>query len=75
METGGHPIVELFYPSAETGEAPVPWAERNGVQRSRRIPRLRCALVPGEPIDALLGKMMSALVLGESTFLEPVNDA
>jgi hypothetical protein len=39
-EAGSAPLVELFYPSAETGERPVPWAERNGVPRSRRIPHL-----------------------------------
>jgi hypothetical protein len=35
------PIVELFYPSTETGERSEFWAERNGVARSRRIPRLK----------------------------------
>jgi len=40
-EPGNPPIVELFYPSSETGEAPLRWAETDGVQRSRRIPHLR----------------------------------
>jgi hypothetical protein len=43
FEQGAAPIVELFYPSSETGERPLPWAERNRVQRSRRIPTLRIA--------------------------------
>lgn len=42
-EPGLRPIVELFYPSSETGERPIPWAERKGVQRTRRIPRLQVA--------------------------------
>lgn len=40
IEPGSPPIVELFYPSSETGEPPLWWAERHGVPRSRRIPRL-----------------------------------
>jgi len=42
-EIGSLPIVELFYPSSETGERPTPWAERNGVSYTRRIPRLKVA--------------------------------
>ena len=39
-EPGASPLVELFYPSSETGERPTPWAEQGGVQRARRFPRL-----------------------------------
>lgn len=39
-EPGGRPLVELFFPSSDTGEPPVPWAARGGVPRSRRIPSL-----------------------------------
>jgi hypothetical protein len=35
------PIVEFFYPSSETGERPTPWAEMDGVQRTRRFPSYR----------------------------------
>lgn len=35
------PLVELFYPAAETGEREVPWAARDGVARTRRIPSLK----------------------------------
>jgi len=35
------PIVEFFYPSSETGERPTPWAEMDGVQRTRRFPNYR----------------------------------
>ena len=42
-EIGSSPITEIFYPSAETGAAPVPWASRDGVQRSRRFPKVRPA--------------------------------
>jgi hypothetical protein len=42
-EDGASPLVELFYPSSETGERPTPWAEKDGVQRSRRFPRLEVA--------------------------------
>jgi len=40
-EPGAAPIVEFFYPSAETGEPPTPWAEKDGVQRTRRFPSYR----------------------------------
>ena len=40
-EPGGAPIVEFFYPSADTGEPPTPWAEKDGVQRTRRFPKYR----------------------------------
>ena len=40
FEFGSSPLVEIFYPSAETREPPIPWASRNGVRRTRRIPRL-----------------------------------
>jgi hypothetical protein len=40
-EPGPGPIVELFYPACDTGEAPTPWAERDGVPYARRIPRLQ----------------------------------
>ena len=40
-EPGAAPIVEFFYPSAETGERPTPWAEQDGVQRTRRFPKYR----------------------------------
>jgi len=42
-EPGASPLVELFYPSSETGDRPTPWAEEDGVQRSRRFPRLQVA--------------------------------
>lgn len=38
-EPGTAPIVELFLPSAESGDPPLPWAERDGVAYSRRFPR------------------------------------
>jgi hypothetical protein len=43
VEPGLLPIVEPFYPTLETGESAVPWAERNGVPRARRIPNLNIA--------------------------------
>ncbi len=39
-EMGSMPIIELFYPCSEISEASVPWAEKNGVARARRIPQL-----------------------------------
>jgi hypothetical protein len=42
-EPGLAPIVELFYPSSETGERPTYWAEEKGVERTRRFPRYRIA--------------------------------
>lgn len=41
FEYGSLPIVELFYPSSETGEPPTPWAEKNGIKYTRRIPNLK----------------------------------
>jgi hypothetical protein len=40
-EPGLTPIVELFYPPQTPEDRVAPWAERNGVARARRIPRLR----------------------------------
>lgn len=40
-EPGAAPIVEFLYPSSETGERPTPWAEKDGVQRTRRFPNYR----------------------------------
>jgi hypothetical protein len=41
LEPGGSPVIELFYPSSDTGDAPAPWASRGDTPYSRRIPRLR----------------------------------
>jgi hypothetical protein len=43
-EYGMTPLIEIFYPSVETGDRPVPWAEKNNVQRSRRFPKYRLAI-------------------------------
>ena len=40
-EPGAAPTVEFFYPSSETGESPTPWAEMDGVPRTRRFPKYR----------------------------------
>jgi hypothetical protein len=48
VEPGSPPLVELFYPAAETGERPVPWAARQGVARCLRIPTLEVATVYDE---------------------------
>ena len=40
-EFGSSPLIEIFYPSKETGAVPIPWATRDGVQRSRRFPKLK----------------------------------
>jgi hypothetical protein len=50
-EPGVAPIVELFYRPADAGEKIVPWAERNGIQRTRRIPRLEVS-EPFSPTSA-----------------------
>ncbi|MCP4142972.1 MAG: hypothetical protein GY755_22235 [Chloroflexi bacterium] len=41
MEAGSKPLIELFLLCEGTGEAPVPWAERNGKKRYRRFPKIR----------------------------------
>lgn len=43
-EFGNSPLIEIFYPTAETGAAPIPWAVKDGVQRSRRFPKLQLTL-------------------------------
>jgi hypothetical protein len=40
-EYGSSPLIEIFYPSIETGDRPVPWASKNNVQRSRRFSKTR----------------------------------
>lgn len=69
MECGAHPIIELFYPSAETGESPVAWAQRNGVERSRRIPRLRGLSWDRPPIEVQLERALASLEVVEIDFL------
>jgi len=73
-EHGTSPIVELYYPSSETGERPIPWTERNGVERSRRIPRLAVAerVTESDPTSfaRYLDASVSALETVESVFLE-----
>lgn len=40
-EFGSSPLIELFYPAIETGEPSTPWAEKNGVRRTRRFPDIK----------------------------------
>jgi hypothetical protein len=40
FEIGQAPIIEVFIPSEISGEKAVPWAAKNGIQRSRRFPKL-----------------------------------
>ena len=40
-EIGNSPMIEIIHPSMETGATPVPWVSKDGVQRSRRFPKLR----------------------------------
>ncbi len=71
-ELGSLPIVELFYPSIETGESPTPWAERNGVPYTRRIPRLNVVGKYGENKEDLrryLEKCVAELISKEKSFL------
>jgi hypothetical protein len=73
------PLVELFYPSAETGEREVPWAERNGIARTRRIPRLNVEVpfIEGEHsnLDRYLESSAHALERQERKWLEALSDA
>lgn len=43
-EFDGSPRIEILYPSVETRDRPVPWAEKNNVQRSRRFPKYKIAI-------------------------------
>ena len=72
MESGGRPIVELFYPSLETGEAPVAWARRNGMDRARRILRLHAADGHQPSVEAQLESAFCALEDEEIGFLRSV---
>lgn len=73
-EDGTEPIVELFYPSCETGDKPVPWAARGDVPYSRRIPRLKVdASSDGGSVSGLqryLAASLLALESVERSFLE-----
>ncbi len=73
-EGGTEPIVELFYPSSETGEKPVPWAARGEVQYSRRIPRLKVQESSGggssSGLQRYLAASLNALESAERSFLE-----
>ena len=69
FEDGMSPIVELFYPIEGTSERPVFWAERNGVARGRRIPRLivKEKFSPGN-LSAYLRAEQQALETNEADF-------
>ena len=73
LEWGSTPWIELFYPSTETGERPVPWAERNGVPRCRRFPRINVGgtFSDRDPVVALryLTTAAQALLLVEHDWL------
>ena len=78
-ELGAAPIVEFFYPSSETGERPTPWAELDGVQRTRRFPRLAISVRFKKPDAATfctyLAACAEALEREERAFLsEPIHD-
>jgi hypothetical protein len=78
-EPGAAPIVEFFYPSSETGERPTPWAEQDGIQRTRRFPRYRIAehFKESDPSSfaPYLEATAEALEREERAFLsEPVHD-
>lgn len=40
LEHGSNPLIEIFHPSSETDEKPIPWASKNGINRSRRFPKV-----------------------------------
>lgn len=40
LEHGNSPLIEIFFPSSETGENPTPWLQKNGIERSRRFPSI-----------------------------------
>lgn len=40
-EFGSAPIIELFYPVANTGNKATPWAKKDGIERTRRFHRLK----------------------------------
>ena len=40
-EHGSSPLIEIFYPSIEIGDNPIPWASKNNLQRSRRSPKIK----------------------------------
>lgn len=63
-EPGSQPIVELFYPPTN-GERTESWAVRNGVDRCRRIPRLRLVAV-----DEADPRSMKACLVTQATALE-----
>lgn len=43
-EFGSSPLIEIFYPSSETGDKPVPWASKNDVERSRRFSKIKTSI-------------------------------
>jgi hypothetical protein len=74
FERGLPPIIELFHPATEPGEAALPWARRNGVDRSRRGLRIPHAgnFPPAEAnLDAYLRACAAALEQGQQAWLAP----
>ena len=40
-EFGMSPLIEIFYPSSETGDKSIPWESKSNMQRSRRFPKIK----------------------------------
>jgi hypothetical protein len=72
FEPGTTPIVELFFPAGRS-DSVVPWAERDGVAYSRRLPLLRpsakCTAADPESFAGYLEQLMAELAQVESEFL------
>ena len=72
LEFGRPPIVEIFYPIADTEDRATPWAEKNGVERARRFPRMTVRAAYPESEDAFskyIHEMAAELEKAESSWL------
>jgi len=74
-EAGMTPILELFHPPRSRDEPVVPWAERNGVARTRRFPspgqRLESRFDPAsdERLDKYFAELASRFAEHEGAWL------
>ncbi|MBL8091842.1 MAG: hypothetical protein KF758_15815 [Anaerolineales bacterium] len=52
-EFGSNPLIEIFYPSNETGDKSIPWASKNDVKRSRRFSKVKTSILFSDDEDVI----------------------
>lgn len=73
IEVGATPLVEVFIPAEGTDHKPVPWAEKNNVQRARLFPNLKVTkkFQPNSPesVSEYLGELAKQFESSQAEWL------